>query len=76
MEYPVHYSNAAAAIAASAKSVYFGNWYYMGLREGPSLTILRDPYSVDGITLIKYGFRLCYGVLIAGGIAYGAHPSA
>jgi HK97 family phage major capsid protein len=76
MEYPVYYSNAAAAIAASAKSVYFGNWYYMGLREGPSLSILRDPYSVDGLTLIKYSFRLCYGVLIAGGLAYGAHPSA
>ena len=35
LEYPVLYSNYATGIEASAKSVYFGNWYYMGYREAP-----------------------------------------
>lgn len=74
--YPVFYSNQAAAIAAEAKSVYFGNWYYVGMREDPVLRIIRDPYSVDGLVILKYTTRLCYGVLIAGAIGYGAHPAA
>ena len=76
LEYPVSYSNQAAAIAASAKSVYFGNFYYVGMRESPALRIIRDPYSVDGLTILKYSFRACYGVLIAGAVGYGVHPSA
>lgn len=76
LEYPVQYSNKAAAIAASAKSLYFGNWYYMGMREDPALRLIRDPYTVDGMTILKYTFRTVYGVLIAGAIGYGVHPSA
>lgn len=76
LEYAVHYSNKAAAIAASAKSLYFGNWYYMGMREDPALRLIRDPYTVDGMTILKYSFRAVYGVLVAGAIGYGAHPSA
>lgn len=76
LEYPVYYSNYATAIGASAKSVYFGNWWYMGYRESPALRIIRDPYSVDGIVVLKYSFRTCYGVLIAGALGYGVHPSA
>lgn len=76
LEYPVNYSNQAAAIAASAKSVYFGNWYYVGFREDPALRFLRDPYTTDGIVYLKYSFRAVYGVLIAGAVGYGAHPSA
>jgi HK97 family phage major capsid protein len=76
LEYPAFYSNKAAAIAASAKSLFFGNWYYVGMRENPVMRIIRDPYTVDGITILKYTFRSCYGVLIAGAIGYGAHPSA
>lgn len=74
--YPVFYSNSAAAAAASAKSVYFGNWRYMGFREDPTLTLLRDPYTVDGLTILKYSFRLVYGVLQAGALGYGVHPTA
>jgi HK97 family phage major capsid protein len=76
LEYPVFYSNQAAAIAASAKSMYFGNWYYVGMREDPALRLIRDPYTVDGMVLLKYSFRTCYGVLIAGAVGYGVHPSA
>jgi len=73
--YPVHYSNQAAATAASAKDVYFGNWYYVGMREDPALNLIRDPYTVDGMVVLKYSFRTVYGVLIAGAIGYGQHPT-
>jgi HK97 family phage major capsid protein len=76
LEYPVFYSNQVAATAASAKDLYFGNWYNVGMREAPALTLLRDPYTVDGIVILKYSFRLVYGVLVAGAVGYGVHPSA
>ena len=76
LEYPVAYSNQAAAIAASAKSMYFGNWYMVGMREDPALRLIRDPYSVDGMVILKYTFRTVYGVLVAGAIGYGVHPTA
>lgn len=75
LEYPVVYSNAAAAIQASAKSLYFGNFYYVGMREDPALRLIRDPYTTDGVTYLKYSFRACYGVLIAGAVGYGQHPT-
>ncbi len=74
--YEVFLSVAAAAIAASAKPVYFGNWFYVGFREDPALRLIRDPYSVDGLVILKYSFRAVYGVLQAGAIGYGVHPSA
>jgi HK97 family phage major capsid protein len=76
LEYPVYYSNYATAIAASAKSLYFGNWWYMGYREAPALRLIRDPYSEDGVVVLKYSFRTVYGLLIAGALGYGVHPSA
>lgn len=75
-EYPVHYSNQAAAIAAEAKTVFFGNWWYVGMREAPTLKLIRDIYSVDGAVVLKYSFRAVYGVLIAGAIGYGAQAAA
>lgn len=69
------YSNNATAVQASAKSVYFGDWNYVGFREAPALRFLRDPYSVDGLVILKYSFRTVYGVLIAGAIGYGSHPT-
>lgn len=74
--YPAYYSNQAAAIAASAKSAYFGNWFFVGMREDPSLRFLRDPYTTDGIIYLKYSFRAVYGVLIAGAIGFADHPTA
>ncbi len=75
LEYPVHYSGSAGTIGASAKSLYFGNWYYVGVSEGSTIGFLRDPYTTDGMVLLKYWFRICFGVLIAGAIGYGAHPT-
>lgn len=74
--YPVWFSNQAAATAASAKDVYFGDWSQVGYREGRTLRIIVDPYSVDGIVVYKYSFRVVYGVLQSGGIGFGEHPSA
>lgn len=72
--YDVAYSNKVDAIAASAKSVLFGDWNYMGYREAPDLRFIQDPYTVDGIVVLKYSFRAVYGILQAGAIGYGAHP--
>jgi len=72
--YDVLYSNRTDAIGAGGKSVLFGDWNYVGYREAPELRFIQDPYSVDGVTLLKYSFRSVYGVLQAGAIGYGAHP--
>lgn len=72
--YPVRYSNKAATIGAAAKSVYFGNWSYVGYREAPGFTLLRDPFSWDGGVILKYQFRTVYKVLQAEAIGYGVHP--
>lgn len=73
---PVYNSAYAGELAASGKSLVFGNWYYMGLREGPGLTVLRDPYTVDGKVILKYYFRVVYAVLQAEAILYATHPTA
>jgi len=76
--YPVFYSAKSGATAASTKSVYFGNWNYVGYREGPGITVLRDPYtrSSYGEIILNYMFRCDYNVLQAEAIGYGVHPSA
>lgn len=74
--YPVHYTQAVSATAASAKDLYFGNWNYVGYREAPDLRFLMDPYSVDGLVILKYSFRAVFGVLQAAAVGYGVHPSA
>jgi HK97 family phage major capsid protein len=76
--YPVLYSQKAAAIAASAKSIYFGNWRYVGYRESPGLTFIRDPYTValKGQVRLLWHFRTVYKVLQAEAIGFAVHPSA
>ena len=74
--YEVFLSTAVAATAASAKDVLFGNWFYVGFREDPALRLIRDPYSVDGLVILKYSFRAVYGVLQSAAIGFGVHPSA
>jgi len=73
--YPVYRSAAAAAIGTGNKSVFFGNWSYMGYREAPSMTVLRDPYTLaaNGQIQLVYMFRAVYKVLQAGAIGYGLH---
>lgn len=72
------YSQKAGATAASAKSVYFGNWNFVGLYEKPGFSLVRDPYtrSSYGEIILNYMFRVDFGVLQAEAIGYGAHPSA
>ena len=76
--YPVLFSQKAAATAASAKDVYFGNWRQVGMRESPGLTFIRDPYTVaiKGQVRLLWHFRTVYGVLQAEAIGYGVHPSS
>jgi HK97 family phage major capsid protein len=76
--YPVYNSAAASAIAASAKSVIFGNFRYMGMREAPGITFLRDPYSLAylGQVRLLYYFRTVYKTLQAEAIQYATHPTA
>ncbi len=76
--FPVYNTEKASAIAASAKSLIFGNFNFMGLYEDPGLTFLRDPYSLAylGQVRLLYYFRADYGVLQAEAIHYATHPSA
>lgn len=74
--YPVAYSGSVPAIGASNKSLILGNWNYMGLYENPELSLLRDPYSVAGLVLLKYHFAFDFGTLQAGAIGYGTHPTS
>jgi HK97 family phage major capsid protein len=74
--YPVHHAAKAAAIGAGAKSVYFGDWSYVGVREEPSFTVLRDPFTLAHLGQVRliYMFRTVYKVLQPGAIGYGVHP--
>jgi HK97 family phage major capsid protein len=70
--YPVHFSQKPAAIATTAKVAYFGNWRFMGWREAPAFTLLRDPYSAAGTGQVKMWmyFRTVFKQLQAGAIGY------
>lgn len=74
----VYNSEYASAIAASAKSLIYGNFRYMGMRLAPDITVLRDPYSKagNGQIVLHYYFRTVYKVLQAEAIVYATHPSA
>lgn len=76
--YPVEYSQKAAAVAASAKSLYFGNWQYVAKADGNALTFLRDPYTVavTGQVRLLWFFEIDFVVTQAEAIGYGEHPSA
>ena len=76
--YPVYNSAYSSAVAASAKSVIFGNFRYMGMREAPGITFLRDPYSLayNGQVRLLYYFRTVYKTLQAEAIQFATHPTA
>ena len=74
--YPAATTAASGATAASTKSVYFGNWSFVGLREAPSFQFLRDPYSYEAGIELRYQFRAVYKVLQAEAIGYGVHPAS
>lgn len=75
--YPIYHSEFATAPAANAKSIYFGDFSYVGMRGG-TLSFLRDPYSKasNGQLLLHYYTRTVFKVLIAEAILRGTHPSA
>jgi HK97 family phage major capsid protein len=75
--FPAHATQYMPAIAASAKSLLFGNFRYMGRRLAPDITFLRDPYTLAGNGQIRllYHFRTVYKVLQAEAFQYGTHPT-
>lgn len=74
--FPVYNSVYCDTIAASAKTMIFGNFSFVGMREGAGFSFLRDPYTTDGIVYLRYGFRTIYKVLQAEAIQYATHPTA
>lgn len=74
--FPVYTTQYMGAAQASGQSMVFGNFQYVGKREGPGLTLLRDPYTVDGMLVLKYYFRTVYKVLQAEAIQFATHPTA
>lgn len=76
--YGVNPTSYMTALGASVKSMVFGNFNFLGMREGTSMTTLRDPYSVatSGQVRLHYWFDAVYGVLQAEAIQYATHPSA
>jgi len=76
--YPVYNSGYASAVTASAKSLIYGNFSYMGVRDPGGMTFLRDPYSLarKGQVQFHYYFRTVYKVLQAEAILYATHPTA
>lgn len=76
--YPVNQSSYATAHGSGNKSLVFGNFNFLGMREGTGLTSLRDPYSAatSGQIRLHYWFDLVYGVLQAEAIQYLTHPTA
>ena len=76
--FPVYFTNKADTIGASKKSLFFGDWSQVGVRNGAGLQLIRDPYTRAryGQIELVYLFDVVYGVLNAEAIGYGIHPSA
>jgi HK97 family phage major capsid protein len=75
-DYPIVNSESVEALATGKKSLIFGNFSYIGRREGDGLGVLRDPYSAAGTGQVNIYFytRLVYKVTVAEAIQYGTHP--
>lgn len=76
--FPVHSTQYMGAMAASGKSMLFGNFRFVGRRLSPEITFLRDPYTLGHLGQVRllYYFRTVYKVLQAEAIQYATHPSA
>jgi HK97 family phage major capsid protein len=76
--FPSHSTQYMAAMAASAKSMVFGNFRFMGRRLAPDIQFLRDPYTLaaTGQVRLLYYFRTVYKILQAEAFQYATHPSA
>ena len=74
--YPVFNSSYVPAVGAGNKSILFGAFEYMGMREG-GMTFLRNPYlkgSTRQVVLHYYAY-IVYKVLNAEAILYGKNPT-
>ena len=76
--WPVFNTEKMTGIQASAKSLIFGNFRFVGMYEDPGLTFQRDPYSLAYMRQVRllYHFRVDFGVLQAEAIHYATHPTA
>src|SRR5574341_5683 len=74
--YPIYNSEYVPAIGAGNKSLIFGNFNYVGMREG-TLTFLRNPYLLakKRRVVLHYFTRIVYKVLNADAILYGKNPT-
>jgi HK97 family phage major capsid protein len=72
MGYPAYFSVKAGAMTAGLKPVYFGNWHFVGQREAPGFTMLRDPYSAASTGQVKLWmyFRTVFKVLQPAAVGY------
>jgi HK97 family phage major capsid protein len=72
MGYPEYFSVKAGAMTAGLKPVYFGNWHFVGQREAPGFTMLRDPYSAASTGQVKLWmyFRTVFKVLQPAAVGY------
>ena len=78
ISYPVYFSGATDLTGATNKSVLFGDWTQVGVRNGNGLQMIRDPYTRArwGEVEFVFLFDVVYAVLNANGIGYGLHPTA
>lgn len=76
--FPVYNTTKMQAPGVTRKSLLFGNFNFMGMYEDPSLTFMRDPYTLAylGQVRLLYYFRVDYGVLQAEAINYATNPTA
>lgn len=76
--YPANQTSYMTANGAGVKSLVFGNFDFLGMREGTGLTTLRDPFSAaaSGQVRLWFWFDAVYGVLQAEAIQYATHPTA
>jgi HK97 family phage major capsid protein len=76
--FPVIQTAQASSLVASAKSLIFGDFSFVGYRRSTSLTVIRDPYTVANLGQLRlvYWFDFVPGVLQAEAIQYATHPSA
>lgn len=73
---PIFNSAYVEAVATGKKSLIYGNFNFMLLREVPELVLLRDPYSnaANRQVNLHYFFRAVYKLSVAEAIQYGTHP--
>ena len=76
--YPVLVSDKIAAMAASAKSIIFGNMSYYAFVENGSLEVSRNPYlyQENYLTGIFVNYRFGGDVTQPEAFVYGVHPAS